>query len=552
MRIYIPLLIILTIIMTILLFVPNVNILNRDTIKNMDVETTDFDTLKSVVTEKLNSRKSTIFMPFKKDVLNELKKALDDTKDDMVRLQRISALTPYTNKGLYDINTISPSETANFQFENGSAGWYWSYGTFVNDTLEHTYNFMYYIVRLELGSPDIRTKFSLEPGETTVYLCSMGVGRGSEWFYNPLSICRGSFKSTSEDNFVVTSLCDSDNAPSIKLTCNYNIFTVDLSFTDTNGVKCKLSATSVGKKAFLNAKNGCAPCKFGLGTNYWSYPHMSVTINSISISDKINKNEEKLLKKVKGDGWMDRQWMKSDTPNTGVVQLISNIVSSRPVKNWGLGKYIWINLHLDGVQYMVYGFPSENEPITEGTIIKNSKYNIYYSDDETSKLGLKPTIKISKTRNVKSDERNSVLGRRECESSVLCDNTEDVVFPVRYEITVKDMYNISHVYDVDATGFGDCVTYDQSGNLHWAGSTIVKESGVPVGTGFIEANQFGDFTNYKNIIIKGAGIPMDKTSLFNTKNTIFQAIPSIVVMIVYASMVIYLITKSVIYIAHLV
>ena len=60
-----------------------------------------------------------------------------------------------------------------------------------------------------------------------------------------------------------------------------------------------------------------------------------------------------------------------------------------------------------------------------------------------------------------------------------------VQFPHVYKITLGDV-----VYILDGKYYGECVTTELTGNLHYSGSAILSQNNKKVGTGFMEANQF--------------------------------------------------------------
>ena len=122
-------------------------------------------------------KKSALFKPINPEQIKLLQNALSKDDIDLNKLQLISSLTPYKSEGLSDILPLpkNPLETQVFQFENGESGWFWSYGTFAKEKtgLDHDYNYMYYIVRLELGNEKLRKLIQAPLGSTTVYLVSL-------------------------------------------------------------------------------------------------------------------------------------------------------------------------------------------------------------------------------------------------------------------------------------------------------------------------------------------------------------------------------------------
>ncbi len=118
------------------------------------------------------------------------------------------------------------------------------------------------------------------------------------------------------------------------------------------------------------------------------------------------------------------------------------------------------------------------------------------------------------------------------EDKAFSNEKQTVVYPVKYEVKLD-----GETYTIDATDFGDCITYDHSGNYHWAGSAkIFDDSGDFIGTGFIEANQFQDFDNYTDTIIEGSGLSEKDVKLVERKMTFLQSLPSMLVLLIYITL----------------
>ena len=75
---------------------------------------------------------------------------------------------------------------------------------------------------------------------------------------------------------------------------------------------------------------------------------------------------------------------------------------------------------------------------------------------------------------------------------------------------------------MDSAPYGDCVTIDLTGNLHWAGATSLS---VP-GSGFMELNQFQNKDDYLATTMSLANIPKSKISTFQTKANTGQKLPA--------------------------
>ena len=104
---------------------------------------------------------------------------------------------------------------------------------------------------------------------------------------------------------------------------------------------------------------------------------------------------------------------------------------------------------------------------------------------------------------------------------------------------MEDINGDKQVYTADSTPYGNCVTLDISGNLHWSGSA--KLSGGQ-GSAFLEFNQFQDLKMYLSNTLDLAKIPVSNIDLYIKPNISFiQAIPSILFLLLLPTLVIILI-----------
>ena len=450
----------------------------------------DVNTLRRICLERVSQirEKTNILTPYNHNNLSVCEKAIKSATS-LQQLALITNLLPHKNVGLYPIRPLKTKPIV-FQYEQGENGWYWGYATF-----PETYSsVMYYIIRLELGTPPVRKKINNLPlGTTTVYSISLGVGIKGKWVYTPESIiCPGTMTVWDEKTF--------------NFQCSTNKTTVTLDTIPNNGLHLKFNTQDSGGTPFgaditftgqselqYNAKMGCAPCLGGEGTLYLSYPQMGVSGNVFISNTKLDVQ--------KGNGWMDHQWLSSGIAHTPIVQIISNI-SRLGKSQTPLGRYAWITVHTDrGKQFMIVAKPPPGQKIETG-LVWPTTVNIYTGgrDPVYRKPG---TLLVMETTTIPQTGGGNVT------------------FPHKIKVTWE-----GYTYTLDSAPYGNSVTIDVTGNIHWSSSaTLVGDDGKSAGTGFLEYNQFQDDNTYRNKTVSIAGID---PNIWSTKDLDFiQVLPSI-------------------------
>ena len=472
------------------------------------MKTASFDTLKKVALDKVKyiECNSGLLRPYNKRKMEECKKAITNA-DDYKELCAacLTGIMPNNDLGTYPISKLDSIEDSMlFRFEQGIIGWYWGYATY-DDA-----NVMYYIMRLDLGIKQIRDKYCLPLGATTVYFISMGVGNGKNtWRYSPYIICPGTYTVTDPNNFKFTAEWSTYDGGSIEFVSTDKKFTLNFICKQIgNDFSAYTEFEKVQPANFNNGEGGCAPCRSGTGTLYVSYPQLScksqITIGSGTTTSHSN-----------GDGWFDHQWMRSNTPRQLLLDASLTIMQTRILLG-GLGRYMWINFHIDGgVQYMVTCFPGQESIIKVGDEYP-TRYNTYSKNLQTPIIHKIGKLKILETVSV-----------------------SNIVFPSILSVELEDINGDKQVYTADSTPYGNCVTLDISGNLHWSGSA--KLSGGQ-GSAFLEFNQFQDLKMYLSNTLDLAKIPVSNIDLYIKPNISFiQAIPSILFLLLLPTLVIILI-----------
>lgn len=414
--------------------------------------------------------KSTFLEPYDKNKLEFIMQNIGSVTD----MQKIIMMAgvPNVEMGYYGIDPIKqdPKVLSSFQFEQGMTGWFWIYGTFIDST-GNTASFMYYIVRMDMFPPELRKEMNLPMGSTTYYFISTGVGRGNEWKYSPFMFVRGEYKINSDSSFSFKAIDAPAGWVSNLNMDSFGNFEIESGWADSAGKKNGFAANMQAERTpFLNNPGGCTPCAGGAGTLYFSYTQLN-TNGSITLNDSAAAYRN-------GNGWVDRQWLNRQV-STVYFSLFANIVNVFETETRGLGKYVWLNLHLKkDLQYMVSGNFSENELITKGTVFQTNTNRYGPNDDIQWKI-----------KGVTAEVLDTMT-------------TDGINFPVKYKINTPD-----GVYILDVAKFPNSVSIDLTNNLHYNGSGLVYDTtGRLVGTGFMEANQFAPNSQYTANVLKGMGL----------------------------------------------
>lgn len=440
---------------------------------------------------------SSFLEPYDKDKLALIESSVPNVTDE--QLIALLYSTPNIGLGQYRLDPINvpPQNVTSFQFEQGSMGWFWFYGTFIDST-GSTASYMYYIFRLDMFSPDLRAKLNLPMGSTTYYYIASGVGKGNEWSYSPFKICRGEYKIQNDSVFSFTGL---DLPQGWKFTLNstgvgkFDISSYWVDSTSKNqGFAMNIHTV---RPPFFNGPQGCAPCEGGAGSLYMSYTQL-YSNGSLTINDSISNHSN-------GVGWLDRQWLNGQV-STVYLNLLANTMGMFKESTGGLGKYVWLNLHLnDSLQYMLYNFFPLDSPVVKGTKFTTTQ-NRYGYKTEWSLTG---SAEVLETKEI-----------------------DGITFPIKYKLATREGTVI-----LDAGKFNKSISIDPSNNIHWDGSGIIYDStgNNMIGTGFLEANEFAAPDVYTTNLLQSIGLPMTDANmqLFGTTSqlSLSEGLPSLIVSI---------------------
>ena len=410
------------------------------------VTTDDFDILKRVAQDRIAMivKDSGLFAPYNPEAMESVSKAVE-ASSSLNELGAAFLLLPNNSLGSAPVAPLTgvPEDTTLFQFEQGTAGWYWGYATYKDQpSTGDAANIMYYIIRIDLGTPEIRAKYNLPLGATTLYSVSVGAGLGKgTWRYSPYAMCRGKYEIKDARQFQFTAESQ-DGDVTISFGAEKSSLMLEFSCKEKGNVFSSSTTFDIARSARFNAPRGCAPCVAGSGTLYWSYPHLVAT-STITVD---SKTEQGL---TGGDGWLDHQWMRGNAPDSLGVQILTNI-SQLSKSVGGLGRYVWINVHLEGHEFMITAFPPQSAEISAGQTYA-AKFISYPEHGDTT-YDNETTMVLEKTTEI-----------------------DGITFPTVFTIALPGSEK-TEKYTISSVPYGDCVTLDLTGNLHWSGSASLMDS----------------------------------------------------------------------------
>jgi len=458
-----------------------------------------YDDFKKLLPKRLEylKNKSNFLSPYDKDKLAMMEDKIYKVNNE----QMVTMLFNMPNVGLnfYRLEPIKvpPASVTSFQFEQGNLGWFWFYGTFV-DSNGSTASYMYYVNRVDTYSPELRKELNLPMGSTTYYNISMGVGKAGEWSTIPFKITRGKYEIKSDSVFSLECLDLPEGWKFTLASTGKGMFKIEGAWKD-DSLKQQGFAMNVNaeRAPFFNGKDndGCSPCEGGMGTLYLSYTQMQSNGTMTTNDSTASYNN--------GTSWLDRQWANSQV-STPYLAMFLNSMEMFKDKTGGLGKYVWLNLHLrKDLQYMVFTFFPLDQYVTKGT--KFNSQQIRYGAGKPEYLS----------------------GDAEVLETTVINKVE---YPIKYKIKTQD-----GTFTLDASKFDKSICIDVSNNAHWDGSGIIYDStGKMTGTGFLEANQFTDPTTYVNnqLISMGLDTTAQNRAYFAEigKLPMSQGLPSLIVL----------------------
>ena len=451
---------IIFILLTILLFTYKSSMKKVPELKPGQYVSMPFEQMKKYTDERITyiEKNKNLLNPYNKDKFDMITNAAKNSKDLDTYVRALITL-PSFEIGYYPLLPLDkqPDDYMLFQYEQGFRGWYWVYGTFLQENGKNGCYFAY-IIRVDLLPPDLRNKLNIPLGASSYYMISTGASVDGDWKYSKNSILPGIYSVIDKNNFKFEVNTDDmklefkgsgDNFQISSIFNNYDI----QSQQHLNKFTSFTGNMSMKRPGFFNGKGGCMPCIDGAGTLYFSktYGTTNAVIN-------LNENEYEF---VEGQCLIDRQWM-NEYSNSAFINALQGVKRTFSNVDTGLPKYLWMPLIIKpDLQYMPYLVT--NEPLVKGKKYKGTY--ITYGPDNTPKYNQSFDLEFLEFVNKFGEN-----------------------WPTKIYLYIDDGYIL------DTTPFGITVTPENSsGTVHWDGSAIVYDSKYNmVGTGFLEANKIQD------------------------------------------------------------
>ena len=425
-----------------------------------------FEQMKKYTDERIEyiKKNKNLLNPYNKDKFDMITNSVKNAQDLDTYVRALITL-PSFEVGYYPLLPLDkqPDDYMLFQYEQGFRGWYWVYGTFLQENGKNGCYFAY-IIRVDLLPPDLRNKLKIPLGASSYYMISTGASVDGDWKYSKNYVLPGIYSVIDKNNFKFEVNTDdiklelSGSGDNFQISSTFNNYDIQ-SQQNLNKFTSFTGNMSMKRPGFFNGKNGCMPCIDGAGTLYFSktYGTTNAVIN-------LNENEYEF---VEGQCWIDRQWM-NEYSNSMFINALQGVKRTFSNVDTGLPKYLWMPLIIKpDLQYMPY-------LVTDEPLVKGKKYKgtyITYGPDNIPKYNQSFDLEFLEFVNMFGEN-----------------------WPTKIYLYIDNGYIL------DTTPFGITVTPENSsGTIHWDGSAIVYDSKYNmVGTGFLEANKIQD-SNIRNL-----------------------------------------------------
>ncbi len=302
------------------------------------------------------------------DILKQYAQSSTLTLNQLGALVSLSSLTPNRNAGLDPIKPLGqdPLFTSCSQFGTYTTDWYFLYAQ-CNDVA-----FTMCLFNSPVCNPKIAAKYKLALPDAHVYFLGGGITtNGGAWTPLPPMFLQGQFQCPTQGTFSWVSAPQAAGAPIQSVSLQSPIIgTIQLGVSWLDSVTSQprtLQAVFTSPTApYLNGPKGCQPlCLSGVGSLYWSYTNMDVTVTTTGVTGT-----------VQGKGWMDHQWLQGGKVNSNQVAALTNLTHlfSKPT----VGRWLWINIQDEdlGQQYMIY-VPLTEKLVQQGDVLTPAFVNQY-------------------------------------------------------------------------------------------------------------------------------------------------------------------------------
>lgn len=352
------------------------------------------------------------------------------------------------------------------QFGIAHVGWYFLYGIAGN----LCFNLSFF--RLEIAPKQVVEQAGIQPYQAVAWSVLGGYGtivpQGSEWYSIQSEWIQMAYEQPTYSTFTLAG--QGKNIQTTLYSLAPMTFQINTTYTDTNNKPHTLQINmNANTPPTANVPTTCE-CAFGLGSFYYSYTDMSVSI----IADGNTQTG--------GSGWVDHQLIKNGIANTIYGQALQT-VGSMYQKTVSPG-WLWTTIqdHQTGKQYMFTHFFGKKFYISDVSIseeLVNGMINVYEKGVPHFNPPSSSDLKMVMTRTIKSPS--------------------GINLPASYNITLPGgkqvVLSIATAPNVYPTSFAPYETpaflYDMNNNI--------------IGTGLIEANFYFDNNTLAQRLIQFAG-----------------------------------------------
>lgn len=456
------------------------------------------DDMKNMLQQRLNyiQSRSSLLTPVNPAMFAKVKELISNASIN--NIPTLMELLPGNRLGFLPLSPLpGPDKAVLFKFEQGRIGWYFGYLTFADQNS----SFFWQLNRVELLPRSEREKY-YALGESTIYNIAVGVSINGQFYRNSYYTAPGTYTihndvtfefTTADGLFKMSHLQQPDGSYAMTVSFNQIMTALDSGSGPSLGQMLGSFAITTIQPIAPDGKNYCQPCLWGDGTLYGSYTDLH---GSGTIQVRSDTSQPLSYSFSNGIGWMDHQWGGSEASSV-FGKLAYNALKKGQIMNQ-LPRYLWLNLHLQDKQYMVFAFPKD---VPEQGKAFSAIYNKYTAGGQ--KFMQSGANVVSRTTKV----------------------FNGATYTTSWIITIE-----GELYLLDGSTFGTSAVTDINGADHWVGSARLSDgNGNIVGTGFMEEARFMDDTTFINNLWKQAGwTGGDMSSFTNSTRDTFSFVGSFI------------------------
>ena len=272
-----------------------------------------FEQMKKYTDERIEyiKKNKNLLNPYNKDKFDMITNAVKNAQDLDTYVRALITL-PSFEVGYYPLLPLDkqPDDYMLFQYEQGFRGWYWVYGTFLQENGKNGCYFAY-IIRVDLLPPDLRNKLKIPLGASSYYMISTGASVDGDWKYSKNYVLPGIYSVIDKNNFKFEVNTDdiklelSGSGDNFQISSTFNNYDIQ-SQQNLNKFTSFTGNMSMKRPGFFNGKNGWAiGSEISGGSNEYQ--------NEVDIQSLFSVLENQIvpLYYAKPDGRLPLAWIQS-------------------------------------------------------------------------------------------------------------------------------------------------------------------------------------------------------------------------------------------------